>query len=151
MGGGKGKKGGPKGGFGWGAKGGASSKGFTIHSGPILEAPPLYNAAAMSHVPRACELRGNQEVDLITSHRKLVRFWKTSPYFIHKADKTRKWRLKKQSAPDAEDQLLAIVKSGGLGSEHFPLELQTRSLLRLSGKGAEKQVLDAIKRPGLGA
>eukprot|EP00435_Cladocopium_sp_Y103_P047263 s3717_g13.t2 len=143
MGGGKGKKG-------W--KGGPPSKGtgkglgFQVHYGPILEAPPLYAQQPMSHVPKACELRGAQEANLITSHRRLLHFWKTSPYYIHKADKSRKWRLTKSATPSAEDQLVAIVKAGGLSHEHFPVELQTRSLLRAKGKTAEKQVLDALKR-----
>lgn len=100
----------------------------------------------MSHVPKACELRGAQEANLITNHRRLLHFWKTSPYYIHKADKSRKWRLTKSATPSAEDQLVAIVKAGGLSHEHFPVELQTRSLLRAKGKTAEKQVLDALKR-----
>eukprot|EP00434_Breviolum_minutum_P035513 symbB.v1.2.031439.t1/scaffold3650.1/size52688/3 len=62
------------------------------------------------------------------------------------ADNSRKWRLKKSAGPTAEDQLVAIVKAGGLSHEYFPVELQTRSLLRGKGRTAEKQVLDAIKR-----
>eukprot|EP00913_Durusdinium_trenchii_P035653 g33363.t1 len=91
--GGKGKKG-FKGGWGSTSKGG-SGKGLPFSYGPVLEAPALYAKQAMSHVPKACELRGNQEVNLITNHRRLLHFWKTSPYYIHKADKSRKWRLMK--------------------------------------------------------
>ena len=63
-----------------------------------------------------------------------------SPYYIHKADKSRQWRLRKSSGPGVEDQpsasfdgqtwrlrLLAIVKAGGL-SLHPSLWLECHEL-----------------------
>eukprot|EP00931_Biecheleriopsis_adriatica_P075226 TRINITY_DN49144_c0_g1_i1.p1 TRINITY_DN49144_c0_g1~~TRINITY_DN49144_c0_g1_i1.p1 ORF type:complete len:232 (+),score=62.52 TRINITY_DN49144_c0_g1_i1:52-747(+) len=157
--GGRGKGGGYKGGgkgfggFGFGSsKGSGSGKGGCgvgsfqiVPSDPVLEAPPLYPRAPMQDVPRATELRGAQDEDLITYHRQLIHFWKTSPYYQPEAGPKRRFRLK-QLNRDADEQMAAIVEHGGLGPEYFPAELQTRSLLKLKGKTSQRDIFDALKR-----
>lgn len=93
------------------------------------EAPPLYAKGALSQeVPRACELRGSQDAKSFVFERMRAGdepgYWTPalgalledvrrsepsrcahrSPYYIHKADKSRQWRLRKSSGPGVEDQ-----------------------------------------------
>merc|ERR1712187_382822 len=100
-------------------------------SGPILEEPPLYPPEKMRHMPPADYPLFQEDIDLISSHRRLVRFWKTSPYF-QKATPSSCYG--KEHERGLEAQKLAIVHSGDVGQKYFPAELLLPVQLKVKGR-----------------
>jgi len=143
-GGGKGKKG-------KGFKGGGA---FYERTGPILQAPPLYPPDKMQQMPLAECPVSNEDGRLISDHRRLQHFWKTSPCAFAGS-----LRSAHQTDPgngglpgpggtkeDLEQQMWEIIHMGGLNQMYFPTELLMQNVLRNKGKHNERSVLDALRR-----
>uniref|UniRef100_A0A7S4SCW1 DNA-directed RNA polymerase III subunit n=1 Tax=Alexandrium monilatum TaxID=311494 RepID=A0A7S4SCW1_9DINO len=143
----RGKGGGGGGGSRFRGKGGGKGKGGSwgdrfIQSGPILEEPPLYPPEKMRHVPPADFPHVREDIDLISTHRRLLRHWKTSPYF----QEAKTAGVTHVQDADLEMQATKIVHSGGVGTAYFPAELLLKTRLKVKGPATEKSILDALRK-----
>lgn len=146
---GKGKRGfGGKGGFGGNA-------GFGPPTGPILEQPPIYKPEFMKHLPPPHYPPNSEDGELISWHRQLVLFWKSSCYRVDAPESGIQGEVlralgEKNSARDFENQRRDIVRAGGCPSVYVPSELMLPGPIpSKSGRPAnkrEKNILEAIKK-----
>jgi len=153
-------KGGGKGKFGKGGGGkyggGSTSSvlGATASMGPVLKQPPLYPPELMKHLPPPTYPPGKEDCDLLSSHRNLVRFWKTSCFFVpgpmsisqSSAEASTQDLLHGDGPADLDAQMRSITQEGGVHSGFFPAELLLRSQLKVKGRPTEKSIVDALKR-----
>mmetsp|Transcript_42627 Transcript_42627/g.74893 ORF Transcript_42627/g.74893 Transcript_42627/m.74893 type:complete len:215 (-) Transcript_42627:26-670(-) len=136
--------------MGFGGKGkfrGKGGKGFGgdvfEHRGPITEPPPLYPPDKMRRLLPAEYPISREDSGLISGHRRLLHFWKTSPYYIRGREFG---ALTSREQEDPEQQMWQITHGGGVSPNYFPAELLLKSQLKGRGRGTAQSVLDVFRR-----